>query len=81
MLFSGLLFTSKIPDHDDDEEKEEDFIFSHVQLAGLLSGTAEEDQAEGLNKLEEEEGQAEDEIDQIVRTDDLSNLLAKEIQK
>jgi len=46
-----------------------------------LSGTAEEEQAEGLDKLEEEEGQAEDEIDQIVRTDDLSNLLAKELQK
>jgi len=78
-VFSGFVFfTFCLPDHDDYEEKEEDLIFSHVQLTGLLSGTAEEDQAEGLDKLEEEEGQAEDKIDEVVRPDDLSNLLTEE---
>ena len=81
LVFLVYFFTSCLPDHDDDEEEEEDLVFSHIQLAGLLSGTAEEDHAEGLDKLEEEEGQAEDKIDEVVGPDDLSNLLAEEFKK
>ena len=80
-FFLGFFFASCLPDHDDDKEEEEDLVFSHVQLAGLLSGTAEEDHAEGLDKLEEEEGQAEDKVDEVVGPDDLSNLLAEEFKK
>jgi hypothetical protein len=71
----------KLPDHDDDEEEEEDFVFPHVQLAGLLSGAAEEDIAEGMDQLQEEERQTEDKIDQVVRSDDLSKFFGSKLEK
>lgn len=67
------------PDHNDDKQEEEYFVLPHVKLASLLSGKVEEDVTERMDQLQEYEGQAQDDVDQVIRTDDLTKFGADDV--
>ena len=67
------------PYHDDDQQEEEDLVLPHVELASLLPGEVEQDVAERVDQLQEDEDQAQDDVDQVVRTDDLPEFGADDV--